>query len=112
MYRAGGAGKVTQLEPDVDALLGKGIHAPVVVLRAVNGVDVDGVDAGRLHQGRVRLASLRVEQRVRLVVAGGVGDSWMSVLVSELGFITSCFTVHTSDGELVSVIVVELRALG
>ncbi len=90
MYGAGGAGKVAQLEPDVDVLVGEGAHAPVVVLFAVNGVDVDGIDAGLLHQGRVRLASCRVEQRVGFVVAGGVCDSWMSVLVSELS-VVACF---------------------
>lgn len=46
---AGDAWEVTELKPHVDALVGKSLHTLVMILSAVCGVDIDGVDAGIFH---------------------------------------------------------------
>lgn len=56
----------------IDASVGKGIHAAVVVCRGINMIDTDAVDSKIGHDLDIELALVRVDQRV----GGGelVGD--------------------------------------
>lgn len=53
-----------QIQPDVDTGIGEGLHAVIVVGRGINVVDANGVGANRLHEVRVELALLVVNERV------------------------------------------------
>lgn len=53
-----------QVQPDVDARVGKGAHALGVVLGRVDVVDADRVGADRLHQSSVEAALCCVDERV------------------------------------------------
>jgi hypothetical protein len=55
------------IERQVDTSVVEHLHTLVVVLRVVDGVDADRVDAERLEVGDIALESLEVEQRVGCV---------------------------------------------
>ena len=65
--RVGGddvGGEGVEVDPGVDAGVGEGGHAAVVVGAGVDVVDADGVGAQGLHEAGVELALLRLRQRV------------------------------------------------
>lgn len=66
-----------QVQPNVDASIGKCLHAIVVVGIRVDVVDAYRVGANLLHQRRVELALVIVDERV--VGDQLVGDSCMGV---------------------------------
>ena len=60
--------KGIEVEPDVDALAAEGLHAPVVILGAVDKQDVDRVGPEVLQQPRVDLALLRIQQGIDIAI--------------------------------------------
>ena len=72
------------IKDEVDTGVLQLLHALVVVLGVVDGVDTDGVDAQLLEQRDVALAVVRVSDRVR-----GVGRATLQsrlILVLALSF--------------------------
>jgi hypothetical protein len=57
------------IECQVDTSIVEHLHALIVVLRVVDGVNTDGVDTERLEVGDIALQALNVEQRV-LCISG------------------------------------------
>lgn len=60
-----------EIRDHVDACVGEGVHARLVVGRGVDGVDTDGVGAQLLQEWDVTRAARRIRQRVD---EGGVGS--------------------------------------
>lgn len=63
-YRVDISCEVVEIHEDVDPVIGKCGHAPVVVGLGVNVVDTDGIGAQCLHRLRIERALCGVHQRV------------------------------------------------
>jgi hypothetical protein len=61
------------IESKVDTRIIEHLHALVVVLRVVDGVDADGVNAERLEVGDIALQALEIQQRVLCIS----GTTWV-----------------------------------
>jgi hypothetical protein len=69
------------LKPHVDALVGKLLHAAIMVIASIDRVDIDGVGTKLVDHGRVCLALFGIGQWVRATSARDIGNTWTSVLV-------------------------------
>jgi hypothetical protein len=71
-----------QIEPNVDAGVGEGLHAAVVVSAGIDVVDADGVGSEGLHQVGIAGALVVVDERV--VRQELVGDAFWRRLVESM----------------------------
>lgn len=76
-----------QVQEEVDALVGEGLHASVVVGLGVHVVDADGVGAQLAHEGRIAFALRDVDEGIfgDELVRDAFQVVLCSVLVEELG---------------------------
>lgn len=75
-----------QVEPDIDAGVGEGLHAAIVVHARINMIDADGISAEGLHQVGIAGALVVVDERI--VRQKLVGDALWGLLVE--GMAVAC----------------------